>query len=208
MQSASTVQHAYDRYSSFYDLFFKPWLEDGHRIAVEQLDLCPGQSVLEVGVGTGLSLEYYPPNASVIGFDFSHGMLRKSRKRAEDCSCPTQLLQMDVSRMAFAPRSFDRILAAYVLTVVPDTRRAIHEILRVARPGAKVVLINHLRSQNPVLAWIEDRFHPLFSKLGLFTLDRDLLAILDSCGIREYTLTPTTFLGLHHVISFKVPEHF
>lgn len=191
-----------------YDLFFKPWLEDGHRIAVEQLDLAPGQTVLEVGVGTGLSLEYYPPQVSVIGFDFSHGMLCQSRKRADECSCPTRLFQMDVSQMAFAPRTFDRILAAYVLTVVPDTRRAIREILRVARPGAKVVLINHLRSRNPFLSWIEDRFHPVFSQLGLFTLDRDLLAILASCGIRDYTLTPTTFLGLHHVISFTVPEHF
>lgn len=207
MHSASTIQHAYDRYSSFYDLFFKPWLEDGHRIAVEQLDLRPGQTVLEVGVGTGLSLEYYPSDISVVGFDFSHGMLCQSRKRSEDCSCPVQLLQMDVSKLAFPPRSFDRILAAYVLTVVPDTRRAIQEILRVAKPGARVVMINHLRSHNPALAWIEDRFHPVFSKLGLFTLDRDLLSILESCGIREYTLVPTTFLGLHHVISFTIPEH-
>ncbi|HOT28039.1 MAG TPA: class I SAM-dependent methyltransferase [Candidatus Ozemobacteraceae bacterium] len=208
MHSASTVQHAYDRYSTLYDLFFKPWLEDGHRIAVEQLDLCPGQTVLEVGVGTGLSLEYYPSQVSVVGFDFSHGMLCQSQKRAEECSCPTHLLRMDVSKMAFPTRTFDRILAAYVLTVVPDTRSAIGEILRVAKPGAKVVMINHLRSRNPVLSWIEDRFHPVFSKLGLFTLDRDLLSILESCGIRDYTLTPTTFLGLHHVISFTVPEHF
>jgi len=207
LHSASAIQHAYDRYSSFYDLFFKPWLEDGHRIAVEQLEIAPGQSVLEVGIGTGLSLEYYPADVTVIGFDYSHGMLCQSRKRAEEQPCATHLLQMDISRMAFADRSFDRILAAYVLTVVPDTRRAIREILRVAKPGAKVVMINHLRSRNPALAWIEDRFHPVFSRLGLFTLDRDLLSILESCGIREYQLTPTTILGLHHVISFTVPEH-
>jgi phosphatidylethanolamine/phosphatidyl-N-methylethanolamine N-methyltransferase len=205
--TSSTIRQTYDRCSSFYDLFFKPWLEFGRRQAIECLQPEPGETVLEIGVGTGLSFEFYPPDVRVIGFDYSHGMLQESkRKVATEAPCPVDLLQMDVQAMAFPDRSFDRIMAAYVLTVVPDIHQAIREILRVARPGARVVLINHLTRRQGFLARLESLLHPVFARLGLFTLDRDLLSILESFGIENLQTAPTSWLGLHHVIAFTVPR--
>ncbi len=206
MITLSTIRQTYDRCSSFYDLFFKPWLEFGRRQAIENLRPKPGQTVLEIGVGTGLSLEFYPPDVRVVAFDYSHGMLTESKgKVASEAPCPVDLLQMDVQAMAFPDGSFDRIMAAYVLTVVPDIHQAMREILRVARPGARVVLINHLTRRSGLLAWVENLFHPVFARLGLFTLDRDLLSILESYGVEELQTEPTSWLGLHHVIAFTVP---
>lgn len=201
------IQQTYDRFSSLYDIFFKPWLEFGRRDAIEKLDLRKGDRILEVGVGTGLSFEYYPPDVDVIGFDYSDGMLKQSRGKLEhEVPCAVQLLQMDAQAMAFADGSFDKVFAAYVMTVVPDATKAIKELMRVARPGAKVVLINHLRSKNRFLSWFEDVFHPLFSEIGLFTLDQDLLNLLEQCGIRDIEIEPTSVSRLHHLISFTVPE--
>ncbi|NLI76039.1 MAG: methyltransferase domain-containing protein [Candidatus Riflebacteria bacterium] len=206
MITSTVIRQTYDRCSSFYDLFFKPWLEFGRRQAVDALMVQAGDTVLEIGVGTGLSFEFYPPDIRVVGFDYSHGMLQGSKEKAVTAApCAVDLLQMDVQAMAFPEGSFDRVMAAYVLTVVPDIHRAIAEILRVARPGARVVLLNHLRSTNPLLSWIEDTFHPLFARIGLFTLDRDLLSILESFDLLDLQVEPTSWFGLHHVISFTVP---
>ncbi len=208
MIRSNTIQATYDRCSFLYDAFFKPWLEFGRRAAVEALELNGGERVLEIGVGTGLSLEHYPPDVEVIGMDYSAGMLQGSREKIQrnDVQCRVDLLQMDAQALSFPTETFDRIMAAYVLTVVPHPEKAIEEVLRVARPGARVVLINHLRSDNRLFAWLEDLFHPLFATIGLFNLDRNLLEVLRSCGITDIVCQPTSFLGLHHVISFTVPE--
>ena len=133
-------------------------------------------------------------------------MLNESKKKLEHKPFfNANLMQMDVHNMAFADNSFDFILSAYVLTVVENPEKAVKEIFRVARPGARVVLINHLRSDNWLMGAIEDFFHPIFSGIGLFTLDRDLLGILKDCGAEDIEVEPSTFLRLHHIISFKVP---
>ena len=108
--------------------------------------------------------------------------------------------------MAFPDNSFDRVLAAYVLTVVPDPRAALAELFRIAKPGAKIVLMKHLRSDNRFLSWLEDTFHPVFSQIGLFTLDQDLLELIRSFDPEDLTIEPTSIFGLHHLISFKVPK--
>ncbi|MFZ2959873.1 MAG: methyltransferase domain-containing protein [Candidatus Ozemobacteraceae bacterium] len=205
MIRSQSIQQTYDRCSSLYDLVLKPWLAFGRERAVEMLDLREHDRVLEIGVGTGLSFEFYPRNVHVVGFDYSEGMLNQSQKAREDAACPIDLLQMDVQAMAFPDASFDRIFAAYVMTVVPNTKKAVEELLRIAKPGAQVVFINHLRPTNALLGWLEDMFHPIFSELGLFTLDRDLLSILTSCGIENIDLEATSIFGLHHLISFTVP---
>ncbi|MBF0410672.1 MAG: methyltransferase domain-containing protein [Candidatus Riflebacteria bacterium] len=208
MPESQIVQQAYDRYSSLYDLILKPWLVFGRERAVELLDLEPSDKILEVGVGTGLSFEYYPPGTNLIGLDYSEGMLRQSLEmgKSDDVKCHPELFQMNVEKIGFRNSTFDKVLAAYVMTVVPDTERAMREIIRVCKPGAKVVMINHLRPENSILATLEDALHPLVSSLGLFSLDRDLLSIIESCNIENLTVEPTSFFRLHHIISFTVKK--
>ncbi len=200
------IQQTYDRFSPLYDLIFKPYLTSGRERAVEILAPHRDSRVLEIGVGTGLSLEYYPQNVEVIGFDYSHGMLREARRKANESShCRVDLMQMDAQNLAFSSGSFDCIMAAYVLTVVPEPERAVRELFRVARPGARVVLINYLRSRNKLISIIEDFLHPFFSKIGLFTLDHNLPHLLEKYGAENIKIEPTSFLKTHHIISFNVP---
>jgi phosphatidylethanolamine/phosphatidyl-N-methylethanolamine N-methyltransferase len=207
LPSSPVIQQTYDKFSSTYDFVLKPFLESGRAKAIEKMNLAHNASVLEVGIGTGLSLDFYPPGIDLTAFDFSLGMLGVSQKKTtEASSCNTSLLQMDVQKMAFADNSFDYILSAYVLTVVEDTEKAVKEIFRVARPNARVVLINHLRSQNRFWAAIETFFHPVFSGIGLFTLDRDLINILETCGAKNIEVEPANFLRMHHIISFTTPQ--
>ncbi len=203
--SAQTIADTYDRCSSCYDFFLKPWLEAGRPRAMELLDVAPHHRVLEVGVGTGLSFAHYPEGSNVVGVDFSAGMLRQARRRvsASKAGSQVELMQSDAQHLPFPDASFDRILAAYVLTVVPDTALAVRELLRVLRPDGRVVLINHLRSENKLLAWLEDVLHPVFSRIGLFTLDRDLLGILSREGAARPELEPTSIVGLHYIIAFS-----
>jgi phosphatidylethanolamine/phosphatidyl-N-methylethanolamine N-methyltransferase len=204
--TSQSIKQTYDRFSSLYDLVFKPWLGFGRSRAVELLSPSPGARVLEIGVGTGLSLEHYPPDVEVLGFDYSFGMLKESQAKAKEQShCPVNLMQMDAQRMAFADNSFDYLMSAYVLTVVPDPRKAVSEIFRVARPGAKVVIINYICSNNKLMGIIEDIFHPVFAKLGLFTLKHDLPGLLKQHGAKDIRIEPTSFLRLHHIVSFTVP---
>lgn len=206
MITAQSIKHTYDRFSSLYDLIFKPYLESGRKRAIELLNPGKEACVLEIGVGTGLSLEYYPPNIELTGFDYSLGMLRQAKNKAASSSrCPVKLLQMDVQNMAFADNSFNYLMAAYVLTVVPDPEKAIKELFRVARPGARVVLINYLCSSNKLMSIIENIFHPVFSSIGLFTLKHDLPSLIKQNGAQNVRIEPTSFLKLHHIVSFTVP---
>jgi phosphatidylethanolamine/phosphatidyl-N-methylethanolamine N-methyltransferase len=205
--SSHTIRQTYDRFSSLYDFFLKPYLEFGREAAITKLAPEVGERVLEIGVGTGLSFEYYPPDVEVVGFDYSEGMLRQSQIKLKDNNfCDMHLLQMDAQHMAFADNSFDKVFAAYVMTVIPDTRQALREIIRIAKPGARVVFINHLRSNNSLLSILEDVFHPIFSRIGLFTLDRDLIGMLHECGIENLEIEPTSIFRLHFVLSFTVPQ--
>ncbi len=207
MITAQSIKQTYDRFSSLYDLIFKPCLESGRQRAIELLNPAKGARVLEIGVGTGLSLEYYPPDIELAGFDYSFGMLRQAKVKAASSSrCPVKLLQMDAQNMAFADKSFDYLMAAYVLTVVPDPEKAIKELFRVARPGAKVVFINYLCSNNKLMSIIENIFHPVFTSIGLFTLKHDLPGLIEQNGARNIRIEPTSFLNLHHIVSFTVPD--
>lgn len=206
LKTSHSVKRIYDRFSSFYDLVFKPYLEFGRPRAIELLAPETGSRVLEIGVGTGLYFEHYPSNVEVLGFDYSLGMLKeakiKSRKLAR---CPVDLMQMDAQKMAFADNSFDYILAAYVMTVIPDPDKAIQELLRVAKPGGKVVLVNYIRSENPMMGFLEDISHPIFASLGLFTLNHDIPGLLKNNGVQNIQIEPTSFLKLHFIVSFTVP---
>ncbi len=207
MPNSQIIQQTYDRIGSAYDFFFRSLLESGRIKALEALNPPVGAHVLEIGIGTGLTLDFYPKDIKLTAFDFSFGMLKESQKKLQSRSaCSCDLLQMDVQNMSFANHSFDYILAAYVITVVEDTARAVRELFRVAKPGARVVLINHLRSDSQIFGLIETIFNPIFSGIGLFTLDRDLLGILKECGAENIEVTPSNFFRLHHIISFTTPR--
>lgn len=154
----------------------------------------PGERILEVGVGTGLSLPLYPDNVSVVGIDISRAMLDQARVRRARCGLENvaELMVMDAENMGFKDDSFDKVVAMYVASVVPDPERLVDEMRRVCKPGGQIFMVNHFHSRNPILGGIERLLAPLSKQLGFhpdFSLDRFLGETgLDAMNIRPVNL--------------------
>jgi phosphatidylethanolamine/phosphatidyl-N-methylethanolamine N-methyltransferase len=143
------------------------------------MDCSPGERILEVGVGTGLSLPLYPQDVRVVGIDISRDMLEQARVRLarDELECSARLLVMDAENMAFEDDSFDKVVAMYVASVVPDPGRLVDEMRRVCKPGGQIFMVNHFHSRNPILGSVESLLAPLSKQLGFrpdFSLDRFL----------------------------------
>ena len=175
-----TVKAAYRRYAGFYDALFGPVLQAGRKAVIEAMDCKPGQRVLEVGVGTGLALDLYPEGVNVVGIDVSREMLDKARRRVAKRGFlhVEALLEMDAEAMSFADASFDRIVAMYVLPVVPDPARLLAELHRVCKRDGEIYLVNHVRSDNPVIGAVERSLARFSDKIG-FHPDFDLRNVVN-----------------------------
>jgi len=151
------VKAAYRRYAAVYDTVFGPVLQPGRKAVMQALGLRPGDRVLEVGVGTGLSLPLYPRDVKITGIDLSREMLEKARRRVERRHLANieALLEMDAEKMTFPDASFDKIVAMYVLPVVENPQKLLQELHRVCRPDGDIFIVNHVRSDNPVIAAFE-----------------------------------------------------
>jgi phosphatidylethanolamine/phosphatidyl-N-methylethanolamine N-methyltransferase len=139
----------------------------GRNRAVEAVNRRQGR-VLEVGVGTGLSLSSYAEHLEVTGIDYSEDMLARARKRvsAEGLRHVRELRQMDARTLDFPDGHFDTVVAMYLVSVVPEPERVMAEIARVCKPGGQVIIVNHFARDEGPLAWIERRFAPLADRLG------------------------------------------
>src|ERR1041384_4467249 len=145
-----TVKHVgsvYDSYAWIYDLLFGKVFQSGRERAPVLLKLFPGAKLLEVGVGTGLSLPHFSRSLDYTGIDLSQKMLERARKRAEMLRLKNvRLLKMDATTHQLPANSYDRVLAAFFISTVPDPVRVIHEKKRVCRPGGHLVFLNHCHS--------------------------------------------------------------
>ena len=178
------IERVYDRYSGVYDFVFGKVLERGREMAPELLDLVPGARLLDVGFGTGLSLRYLPKDLSMVGIDISQTMLDVGRKRVRQLGfTDVQLIKMDATQLDFPDGSFDRVLAAYFISTVPDPVRVLGELKRVCRPGAKMVFLNHFLNGNPLVRIVEKAISPICCRLG-FRTDLELRALMEAAGLR------------------------
>jgi phosphatidylethanolamine/phosphatidyl-N-methylethanolamine N-methyltransferase len=180
MMQIESVKAAYRRYAAVYDAVFGPVLQPGRKAVVQALRLRSGEHVLEVGVGTGLSLPLYPRDVRITGIDVSREMLEKARRRVAHRRLDNVegLLEMDAERMSFADASFDKVVAMYVVPVVANPARLLEELHRVCRPDGEIFLVNHVRSDNRFIAAFENGLARFSDKIGFrpdFQL-RDMLS--------------------------------
>ncbi|HZT51454.1 MAG TPA: class I SAM-dependent methyltransferase [Stellaceae bacterium] len=158
----------YRLFSGSYDFVFGPIFHPGRKAAVRIANNLPGQRILEVGVGTGLSLPYFRPDSEVTGIDVSTEMLAKAKARVarKGLKHVKSLQVMDAERTTFADNSFDAVLGLYVASVVPNPARFAAEIRRVCRPGGTIVIVNHFTSENWLVSRFEKALAPLAGKIG------------------------------------------
>jgi len=160
----------YSDLARFYDFFFGRVFVDREHEVIESLNLRPGNRVLEVGVGTGIALDAYPPYAHVVAIDPSADMLERAKKRvAENGWGHIELKQGDALNLDYPDNSFDYVTSFHVLTVVPDPYRMLSEMVRVCKPGGRIALTTHFQSANPVVAFLNTIVNPITRQLGWTT---------------------------------------
>jgi phosphatidylethanolamine/phosphatidyl-N-methylethanolamine N-methyltransferase len=182
------IERLYARFASVYNAIFGPILQSGRREAMRELPLQPGDEILEVGIGTGLTATLYPSDCRVMGIDLSEPMLREAARYVETRGrTNVRLWRMDASRLAFPDQSFDVVYAAYVISVVPDPVAVLQEMRRVCRKGGHIVLLNHFLSTRPVLSALERWLSPITARAG-FRSDLDLSVLLGQAGLEPISV--------------------
>ncbi len=203
---AARIERVYSSYAKVYDHIFGKIFHDGRDHAVRILNPSPGERVLEVGIGTGLALPFYPPSCEIVGIDLSDGMLAKARERVRELGLKhVSLSRMDASAMEFPDDSFDAVMAAYVVTAVPDYRKVMLEMIRVCKPGGRIILINHFSNGNRLIAAIEKVISPFCKQLGWRT-DLSLATVLDGTHltvIHKQKVNPLRFWHLVKCVNEK-----
>jgi phosphatidylethanolamine/phosphatidyl-N-methylethanolamine N-methyltransferase len=164
------VADAYGRWAPVYDIIFGPVFRHGRRAAAKAADAVGGR-ILEVGVGTGLSLADYSADTRIVGIDISEAMLNKARDRVETLRLTNiEALQvMDAEHLTVPDGSFDAVVAQYVVTSIPNPERALAEFVRVVRPGGEIILTTRIGAETGPRSVIEKLLMPLTTRLGFRT---------------------------------------
>jgi len=183
MLDYKTIERAYAILSPVYDFLFDKVFYPGRVAAIKLLEAKPGDRILEVGVGTGLNLPLYPRDCDVTGVDISEGMLRKAEERVRTLGMGrAKLMVMDGSRLEFPDNSFDRVIATYVISAVPDPVKTLLEMRRVCKPSGHLVILNHFKSENPIIGMFEKILAPVCTKIG-FDTELKLMPLLERVAL-------------------------
>lgn len=162
-----TVAKAYGRWAPIYDLVFGAVFDQGRRAATDAANRIGGR-ILEVGVGTGISLPAYSPHTRIVGVDISPEMLRKAKRRVSELALANveRLEVMDAENLAFPDASFDAVVASHVISTVPHPLTALDECARMLRPGGELILINRVGADAGSRRIVERLLQPIVRRLG------------------------------------------
>jgi phosphatidylethanolamine/phosphatidyl-N-methylethanolamine N-methyltransferase len=200
------IAKAYARWAPVYDLVFGAVFDRGRKASIAAAERIGGR-ILEVGVGTGLSLPDYAPSNRLIGVDLSAPMLRKAKARvsAQRLGNVDGLAVMDAQRLGFHDAVFDVVVAQYVITAVPDPEATLDEFARVIKPGGEIILVNHLGADKGLRAAGEQLFAPLARRLGWrpeFRWERIAKWVARHGGVKVLERRPMPPLGHFSLIRF------
>ncbi len=201
------IAKAYARWAPIYDVVFGAVFERGRKASIEAAERIGGR-ILEVGVGTGLSLPDYSWSNRLIGVDLSAPMLRKAKARVAEHRLTNVdgLAVMDAQNLGFQDAAFDVVVAQYVITAVPDPEATLDEFVRVIKPGGEIILVNHLGADAGLRAACERAFAPLARRLGWrpeFRWERLAQWAARHRGVRVVERRPMPPLGHFSLIRFS-----
>jgi phosphatidylethanolamine/phosphatidyl-N-methylethanolamine N-methyltransferase len=162
----------YDKLADQYDILFGIILGPGHKVAIHTMDLKPGMSVLEVGVGTGLSLPHFPESVSVIGIDLAASMLEKAEARIRGLNRKNiELKLMSAEDLEFPDNHFDRVFAPSILSVVNHPEKALNEMIRTCKPGGIACIISHVAGDTVYSKMLDRLFEPITKRFLAFHMN-------------------------------------
>ena len=207
----ASVERAYARWAPVYDVVFGAVFDAGRRASIRAAEAACGPNggrILEVGVGTGLSLPDYSRKNRIVGLDISAPMLRKAHERVAEQKLNNieMLAVMDAERLALADATFDVIVAQYVITAVPNPEGTLDEFVRVLKPGGEIVLVNHIGAEAGPRRWFELGFAPVARRLGWrpeFPFARLTDWACRNGGVRVLERRPMPPLGHFSLVRFE-----
>lgn len=202
--SDGNVVSAYARWAPIYDWSFGAFTRGPRQAAVAELNRLPASRIVELGVGTGISLPLYDCRHRVTGVDLSSDMLDRARKRVTEDRLDhvTGLHEMDAGDLAFPDASFDAAMAMFVITVVPHPDRVLAEMTRVVRPGGTVLLVNHFSVEKGPRAAIERHMARFSAKLG-WRPDFPIETVLGRPELRLVERRPVKAMDLFTMLLFE-----
>jgi phosphatidylethanolamine/phosphatidyl-N-methylethanolamine N-methyltransferase len=190
-----SVLKSYRRYARRYDFYFGALLQPGRRAVIERMRCRAGDRILEVGVGTGLSLPLYPRAVRVTGVDISPEMLEVAAARARRNDLDHVTLRcVNGERLDFPDDSFDKAVAMYVVSVAPDPVRLLNEMRRVCRPQGEIFIVNHFHHTDSVMGGLERLTAPLAQLMG-FHPDFSLEKFVRETRLEVAERTPVNLFG-------------
>jgi ubiquinone/menaquinone biosynthesis C-methylase UbiE len=196
-----TTQRRYDRIASVYDraeapierLFYASW----RRRLWSEIN---GSDVLEVGVGTGKNMPYYPAGSRVVAIDLSRQMLSRAGERAETLHLDVDLRQMDVQDLTFASDSFDAVVGSFVFCSVPDPILGLREVARVCKLEGEIRLLEHMRARNRALGLMMDIVNPLAVRMSGANINRPTVSNVESAGLKVISVEDLAVQGVFRLI--------
>jgi phosphatidylethanolamine/phosphatidyl-N-methylethanolamine N-methyltransferase len=201
-----TLQKAYARWAPLYDLVFGAVFNRGRQAAIAAADRVGGR-ILEVGVGTGITLPDYSSRSHIIGIDLCEAMLRKAQQRAAQLSLTNveKLEVMDAEDLSFPDASFDVVVANHVISTVPNPEAALDECARVLRPGGEMILLSRIGADGGFRHLVERLLQPIVCRLGWraeFPWDRFALWTERCTDVRLIERRPMPPLGHFSLLRF------
>ncbi len=183
-RATEKVRRSYDRIARVYDLIEgraeKSRLGKWRRVLWSRVE---GKKILEVGAGTGTNFPYYPEGTEITAIDLSEGMLWHAREKVAQRGLKIDLRQMDVQHLDFADNTFDSVVASFVFCAVPDPVQGLREVRRVLKPGAKLVMLEHVLSERPFVARIMNLVNPLTAGMMGENINRRTVEHVGSSGL-------------------------
>jgi phosphatidylethanolamine/phosphatidyl-N-methylethanolamine N-methyltransferase len=206
-----TVAKAYARWAPVYDFVFGAVFAAGRKASIAAAEqICPssGGRILDVGIGTGISLTDYARTNRIVGVDYSEPMLRKAHERVIEHKLDhvEGVAVMDARHLGFPDAAFDVVVAQYVITAVPDPEATLDEFVRVTKPGGEIILVNHLGAEAGPRRLFEQGFVPVARRLGWrpeFRWERLALWVERHGGVRVVERRPMPPLGHFSLIRFE-----
>jgi phosphatidylethanolamine/phosphatidyl-N-methylethanolamine N-methyltransferase len=198
---------AYKRYARNYDLIFGKIFAHGRRLLMNKMNCRSGDSVLEVGIGTGLTLPFYSDEVKVTGIDISPDMLQVAKKHLNgNGSSKRSLFLMDAQQMSFADNTFDKVAAMYVVSVVPQPKTLVAEMKRVCKPGGDIFILNHFSNHSLLPRMVETVMLPFQNLIG-FSPRLSMEWLINNMGIPVVGVDPVNLFGYWTLIHAKNVEN-
>lgn len=180
----AVTKSRYDRIAPFYDLMewfteraaFREW----RRLLWSRV---PAGRVLEVGVGTGKNMPFYPSGARITAVDLSKRMLQRAETRAREMGLDVELQQMDAQHLTFPDDTFDAAVTTFVFCSVPDPVRGLRELARVVRPDGDIWLLEHVRVDRPLVGPLMDLLNPVVVRIVGANINRQTIENVRRAGL-------------------------